>query len=153
MTGDLRIVEVPFDGCAAQELIAELQQEYVERYGGPDETPVDGAQFAAPAGAFLIGNLNGVTIGCAGLRRHDEQAVELKRMYVRSNFRRQGLASALLIAVESRARKLGYRQLILETGLEQPEAIGLYLARGYSPMAGYGTYQYSPDSRSFVKTL
>src|SRR3954447_3922958 len=79
--------DVPFDGPPALALIAELQQEYVVRYGGPDETPVDPREFAPPGGAFLIAEADAELVGCAGLRRHDPVVVELKRMYVRAAHR------------------------------------------------------------------
>jgi hypothetical protein len=53
----------PFDGPESLVLIAELQQEYVQRYGGPDETPVDPREFDPPDGAFLVAELDGVLVG------------------------------------------------------------------------------------------
>jgi len=134
-------------------LIAELQQEYILRYGGPDETPVDPRGFDPPDGTFLIAELDGDLAGCAGLRRHDQGIAELKRMYVRPTYRRRGLARLLLGAVEDRALALGYRQLILETGSEQPEALALYVASGYQPYENFGYYQGSGLDCSFIKDL
>ena len=150
---DLTFRDTPLDGPAAGTLIAELQQEYVVRYGGPDETPVDPRAFDPPGGAFLVAELGGDLAGCAGLRRHEEHIAELKRMYVRAGYRRRGLARLLLRAIEDRAAKLGYRQLILETGSEQPEALALYLASGYQPYQNFGYYQGSGLDRSFIKDL
>jgi GNAT superfamily N-acetyltransferase len=143
----------PLDGPEALTLIAELQQEYVLRYGGPDETPVDPRQFDPPDGAFLIAEVDQEPVGCAGLRRHDESIVELKRMYVRAAHRRRGLARALLAAVEDRARQAGYRQVLLETGSQQPEAVALYLASGYRAVENVGYYKHSALARSFLKDL
>ena len=145
--------EVPFDGPEALALIAELQQEYVARYGGPDETPVEPRAFEPPEGAFLVAEWDGRLAGCAGLRKHDADVAELKRMYVRSAYRRQGLARVLLSAAEERARALGYRRLVLETGAEQPEALALYLATGYQPFENFGYYRESGLDRSFIKDL
>jgi GNAT superfamily N-acetyltransferase len=145
--------EVPFDGPEALALIGELQQEYVRRYGGPDETPIDPRAFDPPDGAFLVLEVDGDLAGCAGLRRHDPEVAELKRMYVRTAHRRRGLARVLLAAVEERARKGGYRRLILETGTEQPEALALYQASGYEPFESFGYYAGSGLDRTFVKHL
>jgi GNAT superfamily N-acetyltransferase len=145
--------DVPFDGPPALALIAELQQEYVVRYGGPDETPVDPREFDPPGGAFLIAEVNEDLVGCAGLRRHDPIVVELKRMYVRAAHRRRGVARALLAGVEDRARELGYRQVLLETGSRQPEAVALYQASGYRPHEKVGYYKHSAEAHSFVKDL
>jgi GNAT superfamily N-acetyltransferase len=147
------IEDVEFDSALANQLVAEVQQEYVARYGGRDETAVDAGEFAAPYGAFFVATLDGEPIGCAGLRRHGDGAVEVKRMFVRSAYRRRGHARALLRALEDRARASGYRRVILETGLAQPEAIALYRSEGYTPIDGFGHYKDAPLSRSFAKDL
>lgn len=149
----LTIEDVDWHDPLAQQLIEQVQQEYVVRYGGPDETAVDGAQFTAPYGAFLVARSEGEAIGCAGLRRHDPRVVEIKRMFVRPEHRRRGHARALLAALEDRARRSGYQRVVLETGLAQPEAIALYESAGYQPIAGFGHYADEPTSRSFAKDL
>ncbi len=145
--------DAQLDGPEGLVLIAELQQEYIRRYGGPDETPVNPREFDPPTGAFLVAELDGDVAGCAGLRRHGPDVAELKRMYVRPAHRRRGLARFLLNAVEDRALKLGYRRLALETGDEQPEALALYLSSGYQPYENFGYYQGSGLDRSFIKEL
>jgi GNAT superfamily N-acetyltransferase len=87
------------------------------------------------------------------LRRHDDGVVEIKRMFVRSAHRRRGHARSLLRALEDRARASGYRRVILETGLAQPEAIALYASEGYQPIDGFGHYKDAAMSRSFAKDL
>ena len=150
----MTLVDEAFDGPSAAALIAEVQQEYVVRYGGPDDAPVDAAEFGAErGGAFLVASAGGVPVGCVGLRRHDETAAEIKRMYVRSAHRRTGLGRVLLRAAEERARSLGYSRVLLETGTRQPEAIALYTADGYLPLSGFGHYDGYPGSRAFAKDL
>jgi GNAT superfamily N-acetyltransferase len=150
---ELVIEEVAFSSPLAELLIDEVQQEYVTRYGGRDQSAIDAEQFAAPYGAFFVATAHGEPIGCGGLRRHDEGIVELKRMFVRSAFRRRGYARQLLRALEDRARSSGYHTVILETGLAQPEAIALYTSEGYTPVTGFGHYKDAPLSRSFAKQL
>ena len=149
----LLIEEVAFDSALAQQLVDEVQQEYIVRYGGRDETAVDNAEFSPPYGAFFVATVDGEPIGCGGLRRHEDGVVEVKRMFVRSAHRRQGHARSLLRALEDRARSSGYRKVILETGLAQPEAIAFYLSEGYTLIDGFGHYKDSPSSRSFAKDL
>ena len=150
---ELEIEQVAYDADVAQQLIEEIQLDLTGRYGGPDETPVDPGGFAPPYGAFLLAYAGADLIGCAGLRRRSAEVVELKRMYVRAAHRRRGHATRLLAAVEDRARELGYRQLVLETGLEQPEAIALYESAGYTAVPAFGYYAAEPNSRSYGKTL
>jgi GNAT superfamily N-acetyltransferase len=149
----LVLVEAAYDSPLVQGLVAEVQAEYVQRYGGPDDTPLSPAEFAPPGGAFLVALLDGEPVGTAGLRDHGDGDVELKRMYVRAAHRRRGHARRLLAAVEERARALGHRRLVLETGQLQPEAVALYRSAGYEPIAPYGHYADSPHSIHLAKPL
>jgi GNAT superfamily N-acetyltransferase len=102
---------------------------------------------------FVVARLDGEPVGCAGIRRLDDERCELKRMYVADEARGRGVARALLARLEDEARALGYRQLWLETGTAQPEAIGLYESAGYEPIANYGAYADDPRSRCFAKRV
>jgi GNAT superfamily N-acetyltransferase len=154
-TGDLELLDTAYDSDLAQQLVAEVQAEYVQRYGGPDDTPLSPQDFAPPHGTFLVALAGGEPVGSAGLRRSAdaEDAVELKRMYVRAAHRRQGHARRLLAAVEERARRAGYRRLLLETGSEQPEAVALYTSAGYAPVPPFGHYADSVHSIHLGKDL
>ncbi|HSJ43241.1 MAG TPA: GNAT family N-acetyltransferase [Euzebyales bacterium] len=134
-------------------LIEEVQQEYVARYGGRDETPVADDEFAPPGGAFVVVLVDGTPIGCGGLRRHDDDVVEIKHRYVRRAHRRNGHGRRLPDALEERARALGYARVILETGTAQPEALALYASAGYTPIAPYSHHRCSPRSRCSAKDL
>jgi GNAT superfamily N-acetyltransferase len=151
--GEVDLQEVAFDSELADSLIDEVQQEYVRRYGGRDATPVDPGEFGQPHGTFLVARLAGAAIGCAGMRRHGDDVVEVKRMFVRVEHRRRGHARRMLAALEEWARDRGYRRVVLETGLAQPEAIALYQSSGYLPTDGFGHYKDSELSRSFAKDL
>ena len=150
---DLELRVDPYDGPAAAALIAQVQAEYVERYGGPDESPVDPAEFSAPGGTFLVGYLGGAPVACGGVRRLGPDVAEVKRMFVVRRCRGRGLSRMVLGAIEDAARALGYRRLLLETGSKQPEAVQLYLSSGYEPTEPFGHYRCSPLSRSFAKQL
>lgn len=153
--GGLELLDTAYDSDLAQQLVAEVQAEYVQRYGGPDDTPLTPADFAPPEGTFLVALVDGVPVGSAGLRRYagEPGVVELKRMYVRAAHRRRGHARRLLAAVEERARSAGYRRLLLETGSQQPEAVALYTSAGYAPVAPYGHYACSESSIHLGKDL
>lgn len=150
---DIAVRDLPYDGTDAAVLIEEVQQEYVARYGGRDETPVTNGEFAPPGGAFLVLTVDEAPVGCGGLRRHSDEAAEIKRMYVRSDHRGRGIGRRLLDALEQRAAELGYDRIVLETGTPQPEALRLYAGAGYAPIPPYGHYRCSPQSRCFGKQL
>ena len=134
-------------------LEAELQQEYVERYGGVDETPIDPAQFAPPDGLFLVGFIGAEPVASGGFRRYDDEAAEIKRMYVVEDRRGVGYARRLLAELEARAARAGYRRIVLETGLRQPEAIALYESSGYRPIPDFGFHAGMKLVRSFGREL
>ncbi len=153
MNGELRVVAEPYDGPAGAVLVPRVQQEYVARYGGPDETPIDPAEFAGSRGCFLVGYLGDVPVGCGGVRLLADGAAEIKRMYVAPTVRGRGIARALLAALEEAARAAGAEQVQLETGSLQPEAMALYASSGYEPIPPYGHYRCAPESRCFAKRL
>jgi GNAT superfamily N-acetyltransferase len=150
--GDVDIRVEPYTSPAAQALIAEVQQEYVRRYGGGDTTPVDPAEFSAPGGAFLVAYVDGVPLACGGWRVNGGDA-EIKRMYVVPAGRGRGLARRILAGLEASARAAGITRMILETGTKQPEAITLYTSSGYTRIPGFGIYAAEPDCRCFAKEL
>ncbi|HSV38387.1 MAG TPA: GNAT family N-acetyltransferase [Nocardioidaceae bacterium] len=155
---DLR--QVGFAHPDAALLIAEVQAEYVVRYGSPDQTPIDPTVFDAPAGAFYVGYLDSVPVATGGWRfRPDVTALggsvaaEIKRMYVAPAARRTGLARVVLAHLESTALEAGADVMVLETGLRQPEAIDLYLSCGYEPIEGFGYYKDYPNVRYYGRRL
>lgn len=150
---DLELRVTAYDAVEAQQLIAELQAEYVARYGSGDETPVDPAEFTPPNGIFVVAWQAREPVACAGVRINEPGLAELKRMYVRAGARGRGIARRLLREMESEARTLGARRLRLETGARQPEAIALYESAGYLPIDPFGHYADQPLSRHLGKML
>lgn len=159
----LRLVPVGYGDPDVRRLVEEVQAEYVTRYGGPDETPLDPLMFEPPAGTFFVGYAgtdrdDPVATG-AWRRRSDVEAfgtrntAEIKRMYVVRRARGRGLARAVLARLEVSAAEAGVEALVLETGIEQPEAIALYESSGYVPVPKFGYYRDSPLSRCFGKDL
>ncbi len=155
----VRIERVPITHPDAVALIAAVQQEYVVRYGGHDESPIDAAEFEPGAGAFFVGYVDDVPVvtGAWRLRAVEGEdlgrTAEIKRMYVVPTHQRRGLARRMLAHLERTAAQAGVESLVLETGSAQPEAIALYESSGYAPLAGFGHYRDAPESRSFARRL
>ncbi|GAA1529080.1 GNAT family N-acetyltransferase [Streptomyces albidochromogenes] len=152
----------PYDHPDAVKLEEEVQQEYIERYNGQgDTTPLDPAMFRPPGGLFLIAyDERERPVASGAWRSQDENGegyadgdAELKRMYVRPESRGLGLARRILAVLEDDARAAGRRRMVLETGTQQPEAIGLYLSCGYTPTEKFGHFREYEDSRCFAKPL
>ncbi|MCL2543434.1 MAG: GNAT family N-acetyltransferase [Nocardioidaceae bacterium] len=140
-------------------LVDRVQGEYAERYGTPDESPIDPVLFDAPDGLFVVGYAAGVPVATGAWRVSPvralggRRAVEVKRMYVVPEARGRGLARVVLAELESTAVAAGHDLVVLETGTKQPEAIALYLSSGYVEVPGFGHYVGSPLSRCFGKRL
>lgn len=144
----------------AVRLIGEVQQEYVVRYGGGDETPLDPDHFELPEGLFAVGYLDGEPVACGGWRVREgghagllDGDAELKRMYVVPSARGRGLARRILRYLEDTAAEAGRSRVVLETGLKQPEAIALYESAGYEPIEKFGIYRDSPHNLCLARKL
>jgi GNAT superfamily N-acetyltransferase len=128
-------------------LLAGLTDEYDTRYGENIEmTRTSTEEFDPPGGLFVVLMDGSTTAAGGGIRRHDADTCEVKRMWTSPEYRRQGLATRVLRALEDGARELGYTRVILETGPRQPEAEALYLGLGYRRIDYYGHY---PEALGF----
>lgn len=137
----MQIQQVRLSDPEAQPLLAGLTEEYDTRYGeNPEMSRAGEADFLPPSGLFLVLMDGPVTVAGGGFRRHDDSTCEVKRMWTSPGYRRQGLATRVLAALEDAAAEAGYKRLILETGPRQPEAEAMYTARGYSRIGFYGHY-------------
>lgn len=92
-------------------------------------------------------------IGCGAIKKYSAQIMEVKRMFVPHAFRGQGVAGTLLRELEHWAKELGITACILETGVNQPEAIRLYEKSGYRRIENYGQYKGISTSICFQKEL
>lgn len=95
------------------------------------------ALFTLPGGLFLIAREQGREAGCVGLKRHDAQTAEVKRLYVRPAFRGQELGRRLMTELVLRARRLGFERLILDAVPQTVVAQQLYEAMGFTETAPY----------------
>jgi GNAT superfamily N-acetyltransferase len=158
--GVLALKATPLDHPDAAALIVLLQAHYTEIYGGQDETPFAAAQFVPPEGYFVVGYVDDVAVACGGWRARDDDEpplrpgdAEIKRMFVHPSQRGRGLARAVLADLEAAAARAGRLRMVLETGLGQPAAIGLYVSAGYAPMAPFGTYRDTEAGRYYSRAL
>lgn len=150
---ELRFVAASLDTPDAVALRSDHAAEMRERYGGGDMKPLHANEFEPPGGLFLLAYRGCDLVGCAGFRRLDDGVAEVKSVRVSAGHRRTGIDRQLMAAVESAARAAGYRELWLETGTEQPEALAMYADLGYRPIEPYGEFKDSPRSRSLGRRL
>jgi ribosomal protein S18 acetylase RimI-like enzyme len=157
---ELRIERLPITHPDAARLVEEVQEEYVVRYGGRDDTPLDPSMFEAPRGAFFVGYLDNEPVATGAWRLRDDvpalgstRTAEIKRMYVAEAARRTGMARRILAHLEATAQVAGAEVMILETGMAQPEAIALYESSGYVRIDDFGHYKDQPLSRCYARRL
>lgn len=143
---------VAWDDPAGAALRESQQTEVSARYGVDDSEP--GVKpSAADIALFVVASDDGEPVGCGGLRALDASRGEVKRMYVVPERRGTGVSTAVLRRLEEEARALGWGELLLETGIEQPEAMRFYEREGFHRIPNYGHYVGSEHSRCYAKTL
>jgi GNAT superfamily N-acetyltransferase len=125
-------------------------------YGGSPTGDFPPLPFSAHNGylpTFVIAWMDGHPVACGAIVPLEDGVAEVKRMYVAREWRRLGIARRILADLENRALGLGYHTLRLETGIRQPEAIGLYETSGYRHIPLFGQYQGGTLSVCFEKSL
>ena len=130
------------DAGPGGELARAMRDEIALMYDGleldGDEMPRAGpAELSPPSGAFLVGRHAGRAVCCGGVKRLDDRSCEIKKMYVVPDSRGQGVARAVLSALEAKARTLGYEVARLDTGPRQQGARGLYESEGYAEIENF----------------
>ncbi|BAY42755.1 GCN5-related N-acetyltransferase [Scytonema sp. HK-05] len=94
-------------------------------------------QFAPPQGRLLLGEYETKIAGCACLRKIGEDVGEIKRMYVRPEFRRKGIGRSLLQAIIHEAKQIGYSKIRLDTAPFAKAAQALYRSLGFQEIEPY----------------
>ena len=92
-------------------------------------------------------------VGCGSFKKYAPTIMEIKRMYVSEQARNKGIASMVLKNLELWCQELGIHKCILETGINQPEAIHLYKKNGYRIIPNYGQYAGVENSVCMEKKL
>ena len=130
---------------AARELLDAMVREMAELY---DErlgvlSPAAPENLSPPQGGFVMLSEHGRAVAGGGVRRLDDGVCEIKRMYVVPDARGRGAGRALLAALESLARDLGYAVARLDTGAKQPGARRMYERAGYVSVPDYNGNPYA----------
>ena len=94
--------------------------------------------YAAPQGRLLLADFGGDVAGCGALHKIDGGTCEMKRLYVRPQFRGRGLGKALAERVIHEAREIGYKKLRLDTVESvMRTAVAMYRQLGFREIAPY----------------
>lgn len=97
--------------------------------------------------------IDNLPAACGAFKEFSEDTVEIKRMYTSPDYRKRGLATAIVKELESWARESGYSKAVLESSLEQNEALSVYEKSGYYRIPNYGQYVGVDKSVCYEKKL
>jgi putative acetyltransferase len=139
----------------ARRLLA-LSDAYMQSLYPPASNHLESAEALSGPNARFIGvHIDGELVGCGAVKlmADDGRYGEIKRVFVLEAFRGRGLSRSIMGRLEAILVTEGYHLARLETGIAQPEALGLYRALGYVERAPFGSYAKDPLSVFMEKPL
>lgn len=132
-SGELDIVRVLF-----KEYLSELDEDLCfQSFDEEIEKPLK--KYGPPAGSLLLAYWNNEPAGCIALQPLSEQACEMKRLFVRPQYRKFGLGEELVKKIIERGREKGYKKMVLDSLERLQPAIKLYLKHGFENTSAYYT--------------
>jgi putative acetyltransferase len=137
----------------AEALVVELDELLVPLYPTESHHGLSVESLIAEEVAFFVLRVDGAPAGCGGVKLYGDEYGEVKRMFVRPQYRGAGLSKRMLAHLEAYTREQGVPLLRLETGIYQREAIALYQGMGFVEIGPFGPYLPDPNSRFFEKRL
>jgi GNAT superfamily N-acetyltransferase len=141
------------DTPEASALVEELEAHLATRYAIQSRHGLSVERLVRENVAFFVARHDSVPAGCGGVQLFGREYAEVKRMFVRPQFRGLGLGRLILDRLTSHAREHGMPLLRLETGIHQIEAIALYERCGFRQIPAFGKYWDDPVSRCYEKSL
>ena len=140
--GGVRIAEArwPDDQVAVESLFREYVASLAEDISFQnvdDELAGLPGKYARPTGVVLIARDGDIAAGAIAYRMVEPGVCEMKRLYVRPDFRGRGLARDLANELIEDARERGYRTMLLDTLASMAAARALYRDLGFAPVAPY----------------
>jgi putative acetyltransferase len=120
-------------------LVKQLDLELWKRYG-EEQSFFDRFNKLDSIKHAIVAYQDSKPVGCGAFKEYEKTVAEIKRMYVAPEVRGLGIAGVVLTNLEAWASEFGYKETILETGVEQPEAIRLYEKCGYKVIPNFGPY-------------
>ncbi len=94
-----------------------------------------------------------IPVGSASFKKYDDECAEVKRVFIRKEYRGCGIAKILMQLLERAAKDKGFGYLILESGEPLVSAMALYRKIGYEVIPNFGQYKDMPDSICMKKKL
>ncbi|MFO1467263.1 MAG: GNAT family N-acetyltransferase [Steroidobacteraceae bacterium] len=155
MSGSVAIRPIVATTPSLDRLIA-LSDAYAGELYPAESNHLESVQALIGPSSFLFGAWIGEQlVGCGGAKiLHDDGDYgEIKRVFVLDEHRGKGISKAIMQALEAGLLQRGIPRARLETGIHQPEALGLYRRLGYVERAPFGAYRPDPLSLFMEKAL
>jgi len=126
---------------------------HAQLYPAESNHILDLGELSRPQVTFIVARLDGRAVGCGAVVKCPEGWAEIKRMFVLPTARGHQIGRRLLEALQAIAVDQRIELLRLETGIRQPEALGLYRSTGFSEIGPFGQYRLDPLSVFMEKRL
>ena len=91
-------------------------------------------------------------IGGGAIRRYDDETIELKRVFVHTEYQGRGIGSRLVALLMEWAIELGYKKMVLETGELLAESCAVYKKLGFQVIPNYGPYEHNSNTMFTSRT-
>lgn len=134
--------------------LLEMSDAYMaDLYPAESNHLLDVSSLEKPGVEFFVARNDGRIVGCCALVDAGDGTAEIKRMFVDPESRGLSIGRRLMEMLDSAGREMGLVAIRLETGISQPEALGLYRRFGYVEIGPFGTYKADPLSLFMEKRL
>ena len=133
-------------------LVKELDS-HLNTVFGAGQVCFDKFNIVNDSSTVLVAYVNGEPAGCGCIRAHDAETMEIKRMFVKSRYRNQGVGAVILKELEKWTLEMNCSYTVLETGKALEAAVSLYRKNGYRPIENYGPYRCVDSSVCMKKNV
>jgi GNAT superfamily N-acetyltransferase len=96
---------------------------------------------------------NNLPVGCGAIKKFNENSTEVKRMFLKTEYRGKNFATKILQELEEWSKEMQFERCVLQTSHQHPEAIRFYKKSGYVLIDNYGAYNSISDSLCFEKYI
>lgn len=144
------------DGCNEDFIVlCRLLDDYLNELAGGEENRSQYIQYnmLKDIHDVILTYDEDIPVGCAAFKHYSDDAVEVKRVFIKKEYRGKGISKQLLHLLETRAKEKGYSRLVLETGKQLLEANRLYRQIGFKTIPNYGQYKDMTGSICMEKLL
>ena len=150
--GNLNLIRTNSENIDFKNLVEDLEQ-YLAEIDGEEHSFYAQYNQLSQINHCVILYVDGCTVSCGAFKFFENQTVEIKRMYTKTEFRGRNFARMILIELENWALEEGFSKCILETGKRQKSAVKLYQKQGCNIIPNYGQYAEVENSICFEKVL